>query len=58
MTLTPADAGCRSVTEETVPQPDKTHTALGLCCENDNIFAAMSCKEKDKAITLIIKDLI
>ncbi|MCI96927.1 hypothetical protein A2U01_0118227, partial [Trifolium medium] len=33
---------CRSVTAETIPVPDKMHRALGLCCDNDNSFAAMS----------------
>ena len=34
----------RSVTADTAPLADKMHIALGLCCENDNIFEAMSCR--------------
>lgn len=46
VTLTPVDAGCRKVTDDTIPLPDKMQRALGLCCEKDNSFATMSCKEK------------
>lgn len=42
----PEDAGWRSVTEETVPVPDKMQTALGLCWENDNSFETISYKEQ------------
>lgn len=44
VTVVLEDVGWRSVTEETAPLADKMHTALGLCCENDNILEAMSCK--------------
>lgn len=37
--------GCRRVTVEIAPFADKTHMALGLCCENDNNFVAMSCRK-------------
>jgi len=40
------EAGCRRVTEETVPVPDKTQRALGLCCDNNNNFATMSCNNE------------
>jgi len=36
------EAGCRRVTEVTIPLPDKMQRALGLCCDNANSFAAMS----------------
>lgn len=52
VTLTPVDAGCRSATEDTVPFPDKTHSALGLCCENNNNFATTSYKKRTR-ITFI-----
>lgn len=42
VTPTLVEAGWRRVTKETVPDPDKMHKALGLCCENDNSFATMS----------------
>ena len=44
VTVFPEDVGWRSVTAETAPLADKMHTALGLCCENDNMFEAMSCR--------------
>jgi len=42
VTLALVEAGCRRVTEETVPVPDMMHRALDLCCDNDNNFATMS----------------
>lgn len=45
VTLTPVDAGSRRVTEDTAPFPDKMHSALGLCCANNNNFAAMSYRK-------------
>ena len=50
VTLTPVDAGWRNVTEETTPLPDNMHSALGLCCANDNSLATISCKERDKSL--------
>lgn len=41
----PEVVGWRSVTAETDPLPDKMHKALGLCCANANIFAAISCRK-------------
>lgn len=48
VTVGTEDAGCRRVTEETVPVPDKMQTALGLCWANDNIFETISYKEQYK----------